>query len=82
MERKGDHRFHGIRISPRDNRLAVFPGIYALALGYVGRLDEAIEHIRTNGMLSLQPLCGGLPPELAWRSLRLVAERVMPAVSG
>jgi adenylate cyclase len=34
---------HGLRISPRDNRLAVWIGIYALALGYIGRLDDAIE---------------------------------------
>ena len=32
--------------SPRDNRLAVWIGIYALALGWVGRLDEAIEQAR------------------------------------
>ena len=37
---------HGLRISPRDNRLAVWMGIYALALGFVGRLDEAIEQAR------------------------------------
>jgi adenylate cyclase len=37
---------HGLRISPRDNRLAVWVGIYALALGFVGRLDEAIEQAR------------------------------------
>jgi alkanesulfonate monooxygenase SsuD/methylene tetrahydromethanopterin reductase-like flavin-dependent oxidoreductase (luciferase family) len=44
-------------------------------------VDEAIAHVRENGMLALQPLCGGLPPELAWRSLRLVAERVVPAAN-
>ncbi len=37
---------HGLRISPRDNRLAVWGSIYALALGYVGRFDEAIEQAR------------------------------------
>jgi len=37
---------HGLRISPRDNRLAVWIGIYALALGWVGRFDEAIEQAR------------------------------------
>jgi len=45
-------------------------------------VDEAVEHVRANGMLGLQPLCGGLPPELAWRSLRLVVEKVVPAVTG
>ncbi|MDX1574792.1 MAG: adenylate/guanylate cyclase domain-containing protein [Kiloniellales bacterium] len=37
---------HGLRISPLDNRLAVWIGIYALALGWVGRLEEAIEQAR------------------------------------
>ena len=37
---------HGLRISPRDNRLAVWGGIHALALGFVGRFDEAIEQAR------------------------------------
>jgi hypothetical protein len=27
------------------------------------------------------PLAGGLPPELAWPSLRLVAEEVLPALA-
>jgi len=43
-------------------------------------VDEAIAWVRERGMLALQPLCGGLPPELAWKSLRLVAERVVPAI--
>ena len=42
--------------------------------------DEAIAHIRENGLLLLQPLCGGLPPELAWPSLELLASEVLPAV--
>ncbi len=43
-------------------------------------VEEAIAFGRRHGLLMLQPLCGGLPPELAWRSLELVAERVMPAL--
>ncbi len=45
-------------------------------------VDEAIEQVRTSGVLMMQPLCGGLRPELAWESLRLVAEKVLPAVRG
>ena len=37
---------HGLRISPRDNRLAVWMGIHALALGFTGRLDEAVAQAR------------------------------------
>ncbi|MDB6062733.1 MAG: hypothetical protein JWM78_2836 [Verrucomicrobiaceae bacterium] len=32
------------------------------------------------GMLALQPLSGGVPPELAWKSLRLIEEKVLPAM--
>ncbi len=42
--------------------------------------DEAVALIRKNGSLMLQPLCGGLPPELAWPSLELLASEVLPAV--
>jgi len=42
--------------------------------------DEAIAHVRANGLLLMQPLCGGLPPALAWESLELVAKRVLPAL--
>ena len=37
---------HGLRISPRDNRLAVWMGIHALALGFTGRVDEAVAQAR------------------------------------
>ena len=37
---------HGPRISPRDSLLAVWGSIYAVALGFVGRLDEAVEQAR------------------------------------
>jgi len=42
--------------------------------------DEAIAYVRENGMLMTQPLCGGLPPDLAWPCLETLAERVLPAV--
>ena len=41
-------------------------------------VEEAIAQIRAGGMIMTQPLSGGLPPELAWPSLRLIAERVLP----
>ena len=41
---------------------------------------EAVAYIRTHGPLSMQPLCGGCPPELAWESLRLIAGEVLPAL--
>lgn len=42
--------------------------------------DEAIAHIRARGVLLLQPLCGGIPPDLAWEQLHLIERRVLPAL--
>jgi alkanesulfonate monooxygenase SsuD/methylene tetrahydromethanopterin reductase-like flavin-dependent oxidoreductase (luciferase family) len=44
--------------------------------------EQAAERIRRHGALMLQPLCGGLPPELAWPSLELLANEVLPSVRG
>lgn len=41
---------------------------------------EAVELVATHGLLSTQPLCGGLPPDLAWESLRLIESEVLPAL--
>lgn len=43
--------------------------------------DKAIAMARSGTPLSLHPMCGGLPPDLAWESLRLVGEQVMPALT-
>ena len=45
-------------------------------------VDEAVEMIATLGVLQLQPLVGGLPPEVAWRYLRTVTDEVVPRVIG
>ncbi|HYF45523.1 MAG TPA: LLM class flavin-dependent oxidoreductase, partial [Acidimicrobiales bacterium] len=42
--------------------------------------DEAIALIRAHSYLGLQPLCGGVAPELAWESLRLIESEVLPAL--
>jgi alkanesulfonate monooxygenase SsuD/methylene tetrahydromethanopterin reductase-like flavin-dependent oxidoreductase (luciferase family) len=42
--------------------------------------DQAIAQIKTGIPLLLHPLCGGTPPELAWETLRLVGERILPAL--
>lgn len=42
--------------------------------------EEALAHARAAGLLMLQPLCGGIPPALAWRHLELFGERVLPAL--
>ena len=43
-------------------------------------VDEAVDMIRAGNPLSMQPLVGGLPPEIAWRYLRVVTDDVMPRV--
>jgi alkanesulfonate monooxygenase SsuD/methylene tetrahydromethanopterin reductase-like flavin-dependent oxidoreductase (luciferase family) len=42
--------------------------------------EECVEYARTHGSLVLHPLMGGMPPELGWESLRLVVEKVLPAL--
>ena len=42
--------------------------------------DELIEHLRTYGYMMLHPLCGGIPPEIAWETLRTIETRVLPAL--
>lgn len=42
---------------------------------------EAVAYVREHGVLLTQPVCGGLPPELAWPSLELIAGKVMPALA-
>jgi alkanesulfonate monooxygenase SsuD/methylene tetrahydromethanopterin reductase-like flavin-dependent oxidoreductase (luciferase family) len=43
---------------------------------------EAADLVRTHGSLSLQPLSGGLDPEVAWPYLRRVVDEVLPAAAG
>jgi alkanesulfonate monooxygenase SsuD/methylene tetrahydromethanopterin reductase-like flavin-dependent oxidoreductase (luciferase family) len=45
-------------------------------------VDEAIDYTRGAGVLALHPLCGGVPPEIAWPYLRRVVDDVMPALTG
>ncbi len=42
--------------------------------------EQALEIIRAGAPLMMHPLVGGCPPELGWASLKLVAEKVLPAL--
>jgi alkanesulfonate monooxygenase SsuD/methylene tetrahydromethanopterin reductase-like flavin-dependent oxidoreductase (luciferase family) len=44
-------------------------------------VDDAVALVQSGSLLNLQPLVGGLPPEMAWRYLRTVADEVMPRLS-
>ena len=41
-------------------------------------VEEAVRRVSAGEMLNLSPLCGGLPPDLAWPYLKRVAEVVLP----
>jgi alkanesulfonate monooxygenase SsuD/methylene tetrahydromethanopterin reductase-like flavin-dependent oxidoreductase (luciferase family) len=43
--------------------------------------DECVALASSTGALRLHPLMGGLPPELAWESLELVASDVLPRLA-
>ena len=40
-------------------------------------VDEAVSRVRAGEVLNLSPLCGGVPPEIAWPYLKRVGETVM-----
>ena len=43
--------------------------------------EQAVSLIEQFGFLGLQPLCGGIPPDLAWQSLKLIETEVLPVVA-
>ena len=45
-------------------------------------VSEAISRVRAGKVLNLSPLCGGLPPEIAWPYLKRVGEVVLPEARG
>ncbi len=44
-------------------------------------VEEAVAHTRKGAPLPLHPLVGGLPPEIAWRYLRVAMKASMPATT-
>ena len=44
-------------------------------------VEQAAAQVRLGAPLSLHPLCGGLPPELAWPSVRLAGTEVQAALA-
>lgn len=40
--------------------------------------DECLDLVRANGALMLHPLMGGIAPDRAWESLRLIEAKVLP----
>jgi alkanesulfonate monooxygenase SsuD/methylene tetrahydromethanopterin reductase-like flavin-dependent oxidoreductase (luciferase family) len=44
-------------------------------------VEDSLALVKRWGRLALHPLCGGCPPELAWKYLRRVVDDVMPALA-
>lgn len=44
-------------------------------------VEEAVARVRAGEVLNLSPLCGGVPPDIAWPYLKRVGEAVMSEVS-
>ncbi|MGB0618601.1 MAG: LLM class flavin-dependent oxidoreductase [Myxococcota bacterium] len=43
-------------------------------------VDEAVEAVRSRGLIMTQPLCGGMPIDYAWESLETIVNDVLPKV--
>jgi alkanesulfonate monooxygenase SsuD/methylene tetrahydromethanopterin reductase-like flavin-dependent oxidoreductase (luciferase family) len=44
--------------------------------------SQAIDFVRRGGMLNLSPLCGGVPPDVAWPYLKRVGDVVLSEAAG
>jgi hypothetical protein len=45
------------------------------------QMIEVVKGMATDEPMLFHPLCGGIHPDLAWQSLHLFADQVLPAVS-
>jgi alkanesulfonate monooxygenase SsuD/methylene tetrahydromethanopterin reductase-like flavin-dependent oxidoreductase (luciferase family) len=84
----GANFYMGMVGNPADpESFVAFPDAEALrASGMVAILtpDECVERARAlgpQGVLTLWPLFGGTPPELAWPSIELMAKQVIPRLA-
>ena len=59
---------------------ATIPALKAGSLFEIMTPDEAIAAFRAGRHALLYPLCGGIPPEVAWESLDVFEKDVFPAV--
>lgn len=85
----GEHMLHDARTyaawNPGNEVSAGFTNVdtveelrEAAASHVIYSVPEAVSRIRSGKMLTLAPLCGGLPPEIAWPYLERVGEVVLP----
>lgn len=89
----GEHLLHDVRTyaawNPGDETTAGFSHVNTVdelrASGtshVIISVPEAVSRVRAGQVLNLSPLCGGLPPDIAWRYLKRVGEVVLPQALG
>ena len=87
-EEVGPHMLHDVTsyaaLNPGDTHTASLSGATTLEelreenLSHrIVTVDDAVDMVRSGEILQLQPLVGGLPPEVGWRYLRTVTDEVM-----
>lgn len=92
-EELGEHLLHDVRMyaswNPGDETTAGFSHVQTVdelraapSSHVIISVPEAISRIRGGQPLNLSPLCGGLPPEIAWSYLKRVGEVVLPEALG
>jgi hypothetical protein len=85
----GEHLLHDVRSyaawNPGDETTAGFSHVKTVdelraapSSHVIISVPEAISRVRAGQVLNLSPLCGGLPPEIAWPYLKRVGEVVLP----
>jgi hypothetical protein len=85
----GEHLLHDVRMyaswNPGDETTAGFTHVNTVeelrakpSSHVIISVPEAISRVRAGEVLNLSPLCGGLPPEVAWPYLKRVGEVVLP----
>ncbi|HNM85395.1 MAG: LLM class flavin-dependent oxidoreductase [Mycobacterium sp.] len=75
--RQGDESVASITRAETVDEMRSVPGPYAILT-----VDEAVDRLRGGASLPLHPLCGGMPPELAWPYLERAALAVSAARGG
>jgi len=85
----GEHLLHDARMyaewnPENENSAGISPATDVAELRETSKshrilsVAEAVERVSAGEMLNLSPLCGGLPPEVAWPYLKRVGEVVLP----
>jgi alkanesulfonate monooxygenase SsuD/methylene tetrahydromethanopterin reductase-like flavin-dependent oxidoreductase (luciferase family) len=85
----GEHLLHDARTyaewNPGDQTSAGFSQVHtvaelreAAASHVIISVREAVSRVRAGQILHLAPLCGGLPPDVAWPYLKRVGDVVLP----